>query len=37
MKPTAICRIVFLGALVALLEVLCLLGRIDKLTMQPPH
>ena len=37
MKPTAICRIAFLGALVALLEVLCLLGRIDKLTMQPPH
>ena len=33
MKPTAICRIAFLGALVAL----CLLGRIDKLTMQPPH
>lgn len=37
MKPTAICRIAFLGALVALLEVLCLMGRIDKLTMQPPH
>jgi NitT/TauT family transport system permease protein len=37
MKPAALWRIGFVFGLVALLEVLCLAGVIDKLTMQPPH
>jgi NitT/TauT family transport system permease protein len=30
-------RILVVGAAVALLEVLCLTGVIDKITMQAPH
>jgi NitT/TauT family transport system permease protein len=36
-KLTTICRILLLVGLVAGLEVLCLTGVIDKITMQPPH
>ncbi len=37
MKPATFIRILIIVAVVALLEALCLTGRIDKLTMQPPH
>jgi len=37
MKPAALWRIGLVLGLVALLEALCLVGVIDKLTMQPPH
>jgi NitT/TauT family transport system permease protein len=36
-KPAALCRIVLLAALVGGLEILCLAGTIDRITMQPPH
>jgi NitT/TauT family transport system permease protein len=37
MKSATFYRIALVIALVAALEALCLTGRIDKLTMQPPH
>jgi NitT/TauT family transport system permease protein len=37
MKPAILVRTAVILGLVALLEVLCLTGTIDKLTMQPPH
>jgi NitT/TauT family transport system permease protein len=37
MSAPALCRIAFLAGLAVLLEVLCLTGVIDRLTMQPPH
>jgi NitT/TauT family transport system permease protein len=37
MSAPALCRIAFLAGLALLLEVLCLTGVIDRLTMQPPH
>jgi NitT/TauT family transport system permease protein len=37
MRPAAICRILLVIGVVAALEVLCLVGVIDKITMQPPH
>ena len=37
MKRSTVYRWVFLLALVGLLEVLCLTGVINKITMQPPH
>ena len=37
MKPATIYRWIVLLALVALLEILCRVGVINKLTMQPPH
>ncbi|WP_210207951.1 ABC transporter permease [Bosea caraganae] len=37
MKSPVLWRIVILAGLVILLEVLCVAGVIDKLTMQPPH
>jgi NitT/TauT family transport system permease protein len=37
MTAPAWCRVAILAALVVLLEVLCLTGVIDRLTMQPPH
>jgi len=36
-KLTTIARVLLLVGLVALLEVLCLTGVIDHITMQPPH
>jgi NitT/TauT family transport system permease protein len=37
MSRLAIYRVLVIVALIALLEVLCLAGVIDKITMQPPH
>ncbi|HEV2676738.1 MAG TPA: ABC transporter permease [Aliidongia sp.] len=37
MRPAVICRIALLVGLVAMIEVLCLTGVIDHITMQPPH
>jgi len=37
MKSAIVWRIVIVVAMVTILEVLCLTGRIDKITMQPPH
>jgi NitT/TauT family transport system permease protein len=37
MKPTRIYQVAVIGAFVALLEALCLLGYIDKITMPAPH
>lgn len=37
MRAAAICRILLLVGLVAALELLCLTGVIDHITMQPPH
>jgi NitT/TauT family transport system permease protein len=37
MKPVTIYQTVVVVAFVALLEVLCLVGVIDKVTMPPPH
>lgn len=37
MKRARVWRLAILAACVALLEVLCLTGVIDNLTMQPPH
>ena len=37
MKSATVYRIAFFVILVGVLEVLCLSGRIDKLTMQAPH
>ena len=37
MKPATACRIALLLALVGGLEILCLTGIIDHITMQPPH
>ncbi len=37
MKSPILWRILILAGFVALLEVLCLTGTINKLTMQPPH
>jgi NitT/TauT family transport system permease protein len=37
MRRTAIYRLAAIAAAVGLLEVLCLAGVIDKITMQPPH
>ena len=37
MKPAAICRVALLVGLVGALEILCLTGVIDRITMQPPH
>lgn len=37
MKPATLCRIGILAALVGALEILCLAGVIDRITMQPPH
>jgi NitT/TauT family transport system permease protein len=37
MSRVAWYRILVVGGLIALLEVLCLTGVIDKITMQPPH
>ena len=37
MKLTTLARVLLLVGLVALLEVLCLTGVIDHITMQPPH
>lgn len=37
MRRAAAYRFVLLLAIVGVLEVLCVTGRIDKLTMQPPH
>ena len=37
MKSAVIYRLAMVLAILALLEVLCVSGRIDKLTMQPPH
>jgi len=37
MKSSTAYRIAILIVLIGLLEALCLTGRIDKLTMQPPH
>jgi len=37
MRPAALCRIALLVGLVGALEILCLSGVIDRITMQPPH
>ena len=37
MKAAGVYRLLLLAAVVALLEVLCLTGVIDHITMQPPH
>jgi NitT/TauT family transport system permease protein len=37
MKPSALIRTALILGIVLLIEILCLTGRIDKLTMQPPH
>jgi len=37
LTPATACRAAILVALVAVLEILCLAGVIDRLTMQPPH
>jgi NitT/TauT family transport system permease protein len=37
LSAPALCRIGFLLALAVLLEILCLTGVIDRITMQPPH
>ena len=37
MSPVALYRVAVVAAAVALLEVLCLAGVIDKITMQAPH
>jgi len=37
MKRATLIRTVLILGIVLLLEILCLTGRIDKLTMQPPH
>jgi NitT/TauT family transport system permease protein len=37
MTRAASYRIVILAGFIGLLEVLCLAGIIDRLTMQPPH
>jgi NitT/TauT family transport system permease protein len=37
MKRSTLIRTALILGIVALLEVLCLTGKIDKLTMQPPH
>jgi NitT/TauT family transport system permease protein len=37
MKSPGLWRVLILAGLVALLEALCLVGVINKLTMQPPH
>ena len=37
MKLPGLCRLLLLAGLVVLLEVLCLTGVIDRITMQPPH
>ena len=37
MKLTTLARVLLLVGLVALLELLCLTGVIDHITMQPPH
>jgi len=36
-KRAAIWRIALVALCVAILEILCLTGKIDRLTMQPPH
>ena len=37
MRSAALYRLTMIFTLVGVLEILCLNGRIDKLTMQPPH
>jgi NitT/TauT family transport system permease protein len=37
MKRSTLIRTALILGIVVLLEILCLTGRIDKLTMQPPH
>jgi len=37
MSRVGVYRLLVIGAAIALLEVLCLAGVIDKITMQPPH
>ena len=37
MKRIVVYRTLVIGGVIALLEVLCLIGVIDKITMQPPH
>jgi NitT/TauT family transport system permease protein len=37
MSRAALYRTAIIGGLILLLEILCLTGRIDKITMQPPH
>ena len=37
MKRIVVYRTLVIGGVIALLEVLCLTGVIDKITMQPPH
>jgi NitT/TauT family transport system permease protein len=37
MKRSTLIRTALILGIIVLLEVLCLTGRIDKLTMQPPH
>jgi len=37
MRRVALCRLLVVAAAVLVLELLCLLGVIDRLTMQPPH
>ena len=37
MKRSTLIRAILILGIVVLLEGLCLTGRIDKLTMQPPH
>ena len=37
MTRAGLCRTVILVAFVGLFEILCLTGKIDRITMQPPH
>ena len=37
MRRVIIYRLLVVASAIALLEVLCLAGVIDKITMQPPH
>ncbi len=37
MTRATLCRVVLFGVVVGLLEIFCLVGIIDKLTMQSPH
>jgi len=37
MRPAAICRVLLVIGVLVALEILCLTGVIDKITMQPPH